>query len=94
MLAPSTQTANARFFGGDAAAVPTRALTVGMGTVLEAREVLVVATGRAKAEAVKEGVEGSQSSRWPVTWLQGHAKATLAVDEEAADELKASTIEV
>ena len=93
-LAPATRAANARFFGDDPAAVPARALTVGLGTVLEAHEIVVVATGRAKAAAVREAVEGAVSARWPVTWLQGHGRCTLAVDAEAGGELSRGTVEV
>ena len=93
-LAPATRAANARFFGDDPAAMPAHALTVGLGTVLEAREIVVVATGRAKAGAVRQAMEGAVSARWPVTWLQEHGRCTLAVDEEAAGELRRTTVEV
>ena len=93
-LAPATRAANARFFGGGPDDVPARALTVGLGTVLDAREVLVLATGAAKADAVRNAVEGSVRGSAPASWLQGHGCCTVAVDGEAATELRAGTIEV
>lgn len=83
--------ANARFFGGDVSQVPKTALTVGVGTILDSREVMILATGYPKARAVKEGVEGAYSHVWTITALQVHPKGILVVDDAAATELKVST---
>lgn len=90
-LTQETIAANARFFGGDESQVPRTALTVGVGTILSSREVMILATGYGKARAVKEGVEGSFSHVWTITGLQIHPKGILVVDEDAASELKVST---
>ncbi|HZK05077.1 MAG TPA: glucosamine-6-phosphate deaminase [Actinomycetaceae bacterium] len=83
-LTPSTRRANARFFGGDYDAVPPRCVTQGLGTIMEARHLVLIATGPRKARAVAQLVEGAVSSRWPATSLQFHPHATLLVDEAAA----------
>jgi glucosamine-6-phosphate deaminase len=90
-LTEDTIIANARFFGGDTALVPKTALTVGVGTILASREVMILATGYAKARAVKEGVEGAYSHVWTITGLQVHPRGILVVDDPAATELKVST---
>ena len=94
ILASSTITANARFFNNDLSQVPKRALTVGVGTIMDAKEVVIVANGRAKADAVREGVEGPISSKWTITKLQEHPKWWLCVDVEAAAGLKGETVDV
>jgi len=91
-LAQATIAANARFFGGDLTSVPKQALTVGVGTVLSAREVVIIATGTAKAMAVKMGVEGSVNHSSTMSALQNHPRWTLAVDESACQELKVKTV--
>jgi glucosamine-6-phosphate deaminase len=90
-LTEDTIIANARFFGGDVTLVPKTALTVGVATVLSAREVLILATGHGKARAVKEGVEGAYSHVWTITGLQTHPRGILVVDDAAATELRVST---
>ncbi len=90
-LTEDTVIANARFFGGDTSLVPRTALTVGVATILSAREVMILATGYAKAHAVREGVEGAYSHVWTITGLQVHPGAILVVDDAAATELKVST---
>ena len=69
-LTPQTREDNARFFGGDLAKVPDLCITQGLGTIMEARATLLVATGGNKASAVRELVEGGISARWPATFLQ------------------------
>ena len=91
-LTESTRQANARFFDNDINAVPTRALTVGIQTLLEADEVLILATGSGKAVAVREAVEGAISQFFPVTALQQHPMAMIACDDSAAGELKVKTL--
>jgi glucosamine-6-phosphate deaminase len=90
-LTEDTIIANARFFGGDTSLVPRTALTVGVATVLSAREVLILATGHGKARAVREGVEGAYSHVWTITGLQTHPHGILVVDDSAATELRVST---
>lgn len=87
-LIAQTRRDNARFFGGDIDAVPRHCLTQGLGTILDSRHAIVIATGSAKAGAVREMVEGSVSARWPCTALQLHPKATVYLDEAAAADLE------
>lgn len=87
-LTMQTRRDNARFFGGDVDAVPRHCLTQGLGTILESRHAIVIATGERKAVAVREMVEGALSARWPCTALQLHPKATVVVDEAAASQLE------
>jgi glucosamine-6-phosphate deaminase len=82
-LAPSTRAANARFFDS-LDQVPTHCVTQGLGTIREARELVLVAQGSAKADAVKAAVEGPLSSFVPASVLQLHEHATVVLDEEAA----------
>lgn len=90
-LTPDTIAVNARFFGGDVSAVPTRALTVGVGTILAAREVVILATGRRKARAVRHGIEGGYNHQWTVSALQTHPSGIIVCDEAAAEELRVAT---
>ncbi|MBT1668926.1 glucosamine-6-phosphate deaminase [Curtobacterium flaccumfaciens pv. flaccumfaciens] len=82
-LAPSTRDDNARFFDSPEQ-VPTHCMTQGLGTILEARELVLVAQGPSKAAAVAAAVEGPLSSFVPGSALQLHEHATVVVDEEAA----------
>jgi glucosamine-6-phosphate deaminase len=82
-LAYDTIVANSRFFGGDISRVPTMALTVGVGTVMDAREVVVIITGVSKAMALHKCVEEGVSHLWTVSCLQQHPRACLVVDEDA-----------
>ncbi|EWC46199.1 glucosamine-6-phosphate deaminase [Drechslerella stenobrocha 248] len=91
-LTRETIVANARFFNGDVEAVPKSAVTVGVKTVADAREVVLIADGRGKAEAVKQAVEGSVNHIWTVTALQMHPRFVMAVDEAATEELKVKTV--
>jgi glucosamine-6-phosphate deaminase len=90
-LTEDTIIANARFFGGDVTQVPKTALTVGVGTVLASREVMILATGYGKARAIQQGVEGAYCHVWTITGLQVHPNGILVVDDPAATELKVST---
>lgn len=89
-LAEQTRIDNARFFGGDLAQVPTQCLTQGLGTIMEAREVVLVATGDNKAAAVRELVDGEPTTAWPATVLQNHPRVTLLLDPAAASLLARS----
>jgi len=87
-----TKLANSRFFGGDPEKVPARALTVGIGTVMDAKEVLILVSGRAKARALQAAVEGPVSHWCPLSCLQMHPRAIIVCDEESAEELKYGTV--
>ncbi|MBP3710048.1 MAG: glucosamine-6-phosphate deaminase [Treponema sp.] len=92
LLTKETVDANSRFFGGDISQVPTQAFSVGVGTICDSDEVVIMATGRVKARAVAEGVEGSVSHMWPITALQLHKNAIIVCDDEASEELKVKTV--
>ena len=84
--------ANARFFDNDVSKVPTTALTVGVGTVMDAEEVLLVITGFNKARALREVVEGGVNHMWTVSMLQLHRHAVIACDDHATMELQVETV--
>jgi glucosamine-6-phosphate deaminase len=86
-----TRLVNSRFFGGDISKVPTLALTVGVGTVMDSREVLVVVNGHSKARALHFMVEGGISQMWTASALQLHKRAMVVCDEAATYELKVGT---
>lgn len=87
-LTRQTRVDNARFFGGDVEAVPTHCLTQGLATIMSARHLVLLATGRGKAEAVHQLVEGAVSALWPGTVLQLHPRVTVLVDDAAAGRLQ------
>jgi len=84
--------ANSRFFGGDMAKVPKQALTVGVGTVMDAEEVIIIISGYNKARALKEVVEGGISHMWTASILQMHQKGIIVCDEPATSELHVETV--
>jgi glucosamine-6-phosphate deaminase len=87
-LTKQTRMDNARFFGGDIDSVPTHCLTQGLGTIMEARHLILVAIGIRKAEAVHHLVEGPVSAMWPATILQHHPHVTALLDDAAAHRLQ------
>lgn len=91
-LTHETREVNSRFFGGDPAKVPATALTVGVGTIMEAREVVIIACGRRKARALAAAIEGCVTHLWTLSCLQMHPKAIIVCDEDATDELKVGTV--
>lgn len=91
-LTSDTIQVNSRFFGGDISQVPTTALTVGVGTVTDAKEVLVLITGRNKMHALRHAVEEGISQMWTISALQMHPKAIIVCDEDATEELKVGTV--
>jgi glucosamine-6-phosphate deaminase len=91
-LSYDTVHANSRFFENDMSKVPTKALTVGVGTVMDAREVLIIITGYNKARALREVVEGGISHIWTVSMLQMHRKGIIVCDEPATMELQVETV--
>ena len=86
-LIEQTRRDNARFFNS-MAEVPHHVVTQGLGTILEARHVVLVATGAQKAQAVRDFVEGPVSAICPASVLQFHPHATVLLDEAAASSLK------
>lgn len=90
-LTTDTIIANSRFFDNDMNKVPRTAVTVGVGTILDAKEVLILANGHNKAQAVHQAVEGAVNQMWTITALQLHRRGILVVDEEACAELKVGT---
>lgn len=88
----STVIANSRFFDGDINKTPRLALTIGIDTVMQAAEVLIMVKGLAKAPAVFQAIEGSVSSMCPITALQYHRKTLILCDELATYELRVKTI--
>ena len=90
-LTRDTRIANARFFGNDPAKVQQCALTVGVATVLDAREVMILCNGHAKARALQAAVEGAVSQAWPISALQMHPHGMIVCDEAATYELKVGT---
>lgn len=91
-LTNETRLANARFFSEGLSQVPKLALTVGVGTLLDAEEVMILGTGHAKALALQAAVEGGVNHLWTVSALQLHPKAILVCDEAATQELKVKTV--
>ncbi|GAA4901241.1 glucosamine-6-phosphate deaminase [Streptomyces coeruleoprunus] len=87
-LTEQTRVDNARFFDHDIDQVPHHVITQGIGTILEARHLVLLATGEGKAEAVAQTVEGPVSALVPASALQLHPHATVVVDEAAASKLK------
>ena len=87
-LTRQTREDNARFFGGDMDQVPQHCLTQGLATIMAARHLVLLATGRGKAEAVHQLVEGPVSAMWPATILQHHPHVTVLVDDAAASRLQ------
>ncbi|MFN3007790.1 glucosamine-6-phosphate deaminase [Mycolicibacterium wolinskyi] len=87
-LTRQTRLDNARFFDGDPDKVPTHCLTQGLATIMAARHLILVATGRSKAEAVHHLVEGAVSAMWPATVLQHHPHVTVLLDDAAAQRLQ------
>jgi glucosamine-6-phosphate deaminase len=90
-LTDETINANSRFFDNNPELVPKTALTVGVGTIMFAREVMILANGHAKARALAACVEGAVSQMWTISALQLHPKGIIVCDEAATDELRVGT---
>ena len=90
-LTTDTRVVNSRFFDNNVDNVPKYALTVGVGTVMDAREVMVLITGQNKAGALKDAVEGPVTHMRTVSALQMHENGIIVCDEAATDELKVAT---
>ena len=90
-LTTDTRIVNSRFFGNDPEKVPAYALSVGVGTVCDSKEVLILINGHNKARALAKTVEGDVSHKWTCSALQLHNGAIIACDEEACGELTVDT---
>jgi glucosamine-6-phosphate deaminase len=90
-LTTDTIIANSRFFDNDVNKVPKHALTVGVGTVMDAREVMILVNGHNKARALQAAIEGPVTQAWTISALQQHPHAIIVTDESACDELKVGT---
>lgn len=86
-LKPETRRSNAALFGGDPAAVPEEALSMGMATILQARSIVLLATGKSKAGCIARVVNGPITTRLPASFLQLHHDVQVMVDEAAASAL-------
>ncbi|NJD84931.1 glucosamine-6-phosphate deaminase [Candidatus Erwinia dacicola] len=91
-LTHDTRIANSRFFGGDVEQVPKYALTVGVGTLLDAEEVMILVADHVKAQALQAAVEGNVNHMWTISCLQLHANAVVVCDEPSTSELKVKTV--
>ena len=90
-LTKDTIIANSRFFDNDINKVPKTSVTVGVGTILDAKEVLIMVNGHNKARALAQAVEGAVNQMWTITALQLHEKAIIVCDEAATEDLKVGT---
>ncbi|MBP5781988.1 MAG: glucosamine-6-phosphate deaminase [Bacteroidales bacterium] len=91
-LTTDTIIANSRFFDNDVNKVPKQALTVGVGTVMDSREVMILANGHNKAVALQHAIEGGISQMWTVSVLQMHPKGIIVCDDAATVEMKVGTV--
>ncbi|AKC59890.1 glucosamine-6-phosphate deaminase [Blochmannia endosymbiont of Polyrhachis (Hedomyrma) turneri] len=91
-LTINTRLANARFFNNDMNNVPKYALTIGVATLLDSEEIVILVTGENKALAVQAAIEGNLNHMWTISCLQLHPKVTLICDEASTLELKIKTI--
>lgn len=93
-LAYDTIIDNSRFFNHDINQVPKMALTVGVQTVLDAREVVAIALGSRKAVALQKCIEGGVNHMWTLSALQLHRHSMIVCDEDATQELQVKTVKV
>ena len=90
-LTPDTRVANSRFFGGNPDNVPATALTVGPGTVMAAKEVLILCNGHNKARALQAAIEGPVTQMWTISVLQMHQHGIIVCDEAACESITHGT---
>lgn len=91
-LSQATRLSNARFFKNNIHLVPKFALTIGLATLLESQEIIIIATGINKAIAVQAAIEGGINHMWTISCLQLHPKSILVCDESSIMELKMKTV--
>jgi len=89
-LSKNTRKDNARFFDNDLEQVPKYAITMGIGTILDSKIILLIAAGKSKAKAIKDTVEGPITNQVPASALQLHERVFLIIDEDAAAQLSGS----
>ena len=87
-LLPSSREANAGFFGGDPAQVPAEAMTMGMGTILKSRRILLLVTGEEKAPTVAAMIRGAVTPQLPASFLQLHDEVEVICDADAASQIR------
>ena len=90
-LTKDTLIANSRFFDNDLNKVPKTALSVGVGTICDSKEVLLIISGHNKARALRHCIEGGVDHAWTISSLQLHPNGIIACDEDACGELKVDT---
>ena len=90
-LTTNTLQANCRFFDNDINKVPKQALTVGVGTVMAAKEIIILCSGHTKARALKHAIENGVNHMWTVSMLQMHQHGNIVCDEECCCDLNVST---
>ena len=90
-LTTDTRVANSRFFGGDPESVPATALTVGVGTVMSAKEVLILCNGHNKSRALQAAIEGPVTQMWTISVLQMHEHGIIVCDEAACENITHGT---
>lgn len=91
-LTDNTRVANSRFFNNDINQVPKYSLTIGVGTLMDAEEVMILVTGSNKSLALQAAVEGSINHLWTVSMLQMHSKSMIVCDKPATADLKVKTL--
>ncbi|MEN6335850.1 MAG: glucosamine-6-phosphate deaminase [Phycisphaerales bacterium] len=91
-LTPDTRVANARFFDNDPKKVPETALSVGVGTVMDAQEVLIIVNGSNKARALRHAIEEGVNHMWTISALQMHPSGIIVCDDDATLELRVGTV--
>jgi glucosamine-6-phosphate deaminase len=87
-LTRSTRRSNAALFGGEADRVPREALSMGMATILHARHIILIATGKSKAKCIERMVHGPITTKMPASFLQVHANVELMLDDAAASAIR------
>jgi glucosamine-6-phosphate deaminase len=92
-LTMETRLNNSRFFEHKVDLVPIKALTVGVSTIMDAKEVMILATGNNKASAVHMALEGGINHQWTISALQMHSRALIVADKASQRELKVKTVE-
>lgn len=90
-LTTDTLIANSRFFDNDVNKVPKTSLTVGVGTIMDANEILIITTGHNKARALRHAVEEPVTQMWTISALQLHPKGIIVCDYDACAELRVGT---
>ena len=91
-LTQDTVIANSRFFDNDITLVPRTVLTVGVGTIMDGHEVMILVSGHAKARALHKAIEDGVNHMWTVSCLQLHQRAILVCDDAATVEMKTATV--